>query len=123
MKREHRISSSLESTRVGDARRELQGIFGVVESGAQLSESAQNTTGTAIVRAAEGEQTPLIEAQPTKESEPRTVLSTDGAESSNVIDIALHTRAPEVVADAKLIEAGFICGQSIMHKRRIADAA
>ena len=53
MKREHRISSSLESTRVSDARRELQGVFGVLENSAQTTETSPRSIGNTVVETAE----------------------------------------------------------------------
>jgi hypothetical protein len=53
VKREHRISSSLESTRVSDARRELQGVFGVLENSAQTTETSPRSIGNTVVETAE----------------------------------------------------------------------
>jgi hypothetical protein len=72
VKREHRISSSLESTRVSDARRELQGVFGVLENSAQTTETSPRSIGNTVVETAE-----RMQYRPTTETTKSAKLSSE----------------------------------------------
>jgi hypothetical protein len=108
VKREHRISLSLESNRVGVARRELQGIFGVFENGAQTAETSPRSIGNTAVETAE-----RMQYRPTGETAKSTKLSSEATFQPVVPESA----EVEAYSDTVAIRKGVAYGAGVMGMR------